>query len=76
MHLHGPYICQYGILLNYPSFSEYDYLIIDVRPRFVEVASINKAVKSKPRAPINKKGKVREDRHMTARQGCKDIKCV
>ena len=76
MHLHGPYICQYGILLNYPSFSEYDYLIIDVRSRFVEVGSINKVVKSKPRASINKKGKVREDRNMTARQGHKDIKCV
>ena len=76
MHLHGPYICQYGILLNYPSFSEYDYLIIDVHSQLVEVASVNKDIKSKPRTPVDTKGKIREDRHLTARQGNKDIPCV
>lgn len=73
MHLHGPYICQYGILLNYPSFSEYDFLIIDIQSQLVEV---DKAIKSEPRVSVDKKGKMREDMHITARHGHNSIPCV
>lgn len=61
MHLHGPYICQYGILLNYPPFSEYDYVIKDIQSKFDEVVSVEKATKSKPskdRVAIDDKGKM------------------
>ena len=57
MHLHGPYICQYGILLNYPLFSECDNIIEDI---ISKVAFTRKSVRSKRtkgRMPVDKERK-------------------
>lgn len=47
MHLHGPYICQYGIILNYPPFGEYDDLMQDIQSKYFKVISLKEAAKSK-----------------------------
>ena len=47
MHLHGPFICQYGVQLNYPPFSEYDIVIESMQSKFAEIVSVKKVTKSK-----------------------------
>lgn len=42
MHLHGPYMCQYGILLNYRPFRKYSDLI---QFKYAEAVSVRKAAK-------------------------------
>ena len=49
MHLHGPYICQHGILLNCPPFSdsECDSIIKHAHSEFARINSVKKTIKSR-----------------------------
>ena len=64
MHLHGPYICQYGVHLNYPPFSECDNMIKQMRSEFARIISIKEAVKlkyTKGRVSADKEDKTSEE---------------